>query len=957
MADRKRKKRKKPKPKQETVKSLMGSGLYSEAADLLRKQLKAEHSEEKSRLLAECMVAIDDYPGALAAMGALKARTPGDVLYEGWILLQAEDIEKARDRFTKYISLQPASARGYYWLARTFAYWRIHDDVSKEAVLDNLRKALSCQDCPAEAYMLLAQRLPWHEGGCLEKLSVLKQGLAKCSDSDELRLDLSGLYIRHLEMPREGLDVLQPLLKREQPPSCALWRALDACRRLRAFTEAVKYLDLIPDEHIDPVARGFVTGDLYSLAADHSKALKAFSTSITEAKLQDRILLLFGRAATFLHMEQAGPAIDDAKNAVFSLLDFESEPWTEPFWVNGEPEGYNTIGPIRYVCDALLVEDDTFIRQSVDQQLRGALLYCRYLISDQDGEATDDSLDEAARLLDHPAISLRMADRKYTERRFAEGLQHHLNYCRWRYRRACGNPVEVETLRDIEAQVYLGEAQWPTTKKDCRSIIRVFCSALAECVCSEEVQAVFVPTYISFVRECLRRKDMYAELGKPANMLLEHDRSNDDVLWDWAYANHCDKKHNVAEAAYRELLEMCPENSSALHNLSLILAAEGDKEEAFALSEKAAALAPENENITKRFTGLKDQQVEEERERERREDFLKTAVQRWPKLDHYKRQLLCTISLISGWQSMEHLSRLSGIDEQWVERHLGVLEKEGMLLYPSRGKFEVNPYILPLLERENTHAVVTKLIHGDDSIAFKPIFNSKQEYTVYNVLISLFPNHIVFPNMALQTVFQYERMRELLDKDEFGFFLRSQVDFCVTSTANYLPLIAFEVDSRFHDKEDQKARDAKKDRIFEVGGVPLLRLRGHGRPTATAMRNQIISEVTSLGDSIRQLSEKSAVLASLEREIDFNCFGAEEGSGAGPRWLTVRQAASVSGANPGVVSRAVDSGELMGNGMTEKERRIDAVSLAQWILHRSNRPEVGESDAEVERLVRKHVKD
>ena len=37
--------------------------------------------------------------------------------------------------------------------------------------------------------------------------------------------------------------------------------------------------------------------------------------------------------------------------------------------------------------------------------------------------------------------------------------------------------------------------------------------------------------------------------------------------------------------------------------------------------------------------------------------------------------------------------------------------------------------------------------------------------------------------------------------------LMAQVDFCITSTANYLPVIAFEVDSRYHDASDQIVRD------------------------------------------------------------------------------------------------------------------------------------------------------
>ncbi|WP_404990022.1 DUF2726 domain-containing protein [Burkholderia cenocepacia] len=59
----------------------------------------------------------------------------------------------------------------------------------------------------------------------------------------------------------------------------------------------------------------------------------------------------------------------------------------------------------------------------------------------------------------------------------------------------------------------------------------------------------------------------------------------------------------------------------------------------------------------------------------------------------------------------------------------------------------------------------------------------------------------------------------------------------VVSTTTCLPLLAIEVDSIYHDTEKQLARDQRKDRIFEVGGVPLLRLRPLGSPSAETVRS------------------------------------------------------------------------------------------------------------------------
>jgi very-short-patch-repair endonuclease len=77
--------------------------------------------------------------------------------------------------------------------------------------------------------------------------------------------------------------------------------------------------------------------------------------------------------------------------------------------------------------------------------------------------------------------------------------------------------------------------------------------------------------------------------------------------------------------------------------------------------------------------------------------------------------------------------------------------------------------------------------------------------------------------MSLQTAFQCDRVKELLTAEWCGYYLQSQIDVCVTSTASYLLNLCIEVDGQYYDDSDQQERDAMKNRIFEVGGVPLIR--------------------------------------------------------------------------------------------------------------------------------------
>jgi hypothetical protein len=260
-------------------------------------------------------------------------------------------------------------------------------------------------------------------------------------------------------------------------------------------------------------------------------------------------------------------------------------------------------------------------------------------------------------------------------------------------------------------------------------------------------------------------------------------------------------------------------------------------------------------------------------EQQRKEQFLRTARERWPQLDYYKRKILSTLLMLGPCDDLQRLAEYSCTGEQYFPGNWRKLIMFGMVVDVGGGTFGVNEHIVDLVNQERTHSVATTIVRADNCIAFKPIFNSRLEHTIYNVLIGLFPNHLVFPNMSLQTIFQYDRMKDLLDSETFTYFLMSQVDFCITSTANYFPIIAFEVDSPYHDLPEQQQRDVKKNEIFRCGGVPLLRLRAYGRPGEAAMRQEIIEQVRKLGQQLRETNEAVEGLVKLTLEIDFERFG------------------------------------------------------------------------------------
>lgn len=243
--------------------------------------------------------------------------------------------------------------------------------------------------------------------------------------------------------------------------------------------------------------------------------------------------------------------------------------------------------------------------------------------------------------------------------------------------------------------------------------------------------------------------------------------------------------------------------------------------------------------VTSRITALRD-----------KDQFERTAVNRWPKLTAQARQLLGVLENIKSYSNLRQLGEYAGMDEKWVGNHLRKLQESGML-FDTEGGYRINPHILPLLKQESQHAVVGKIIRANGTTAVKQVFNSGREFNIYQILVQLCPNHLVFPNCSLQSVMSYERMKELVDDDVFGYYLRASVDIVVVSSTTYLPMLAIEVDSVWHDTERQQKNDIKKDLLFATAGIPFLRLRPVGSPSEAVIRGQVAEHLDELVRTLR----------------------------------------------------------------------------------------------------------
>ncbi|TXI86643.1 MAG: DUF2726 domain-containing protein [Cupriavidus sp.] len=340
------------------------------------------------------------------------------------------------------------------------------------------------------------------------------------------------------------------------------------------------------------------------------------------------------------------------------------------------------------------------------------------------------------------------------------------------------------------------------------------------------------------------------ELALEVGRTLASDLTSSGSLFTLGYLEQMAGDQAEALSAYLESLRSSKSVSEALKkNVQILLANISDLETAEQIlyrlqqfSEFGCHTATINDFLRDAERRLKTHKNQDQ--------FEKTAVTRWPSLTAQARKLLSALHQIDGYQGFEELGRYAGMDAVWAERHYNKLLELGMIL-ESKGKWEVNPHIVDLLERESQHSVVGRIIRSQGTTAVKQVFNSQREFSIYQMLVQLCPNHLVFPNCSLQSIMSYDKLKELVEDEDFGYYLRASVDIVVVSTTTYLPMLAIEVDSTWHDTERQIAKDERKDRLFATAGIPFMRLRPLGSPSQDVIRGQVAEHLHELIGTLR----------------------------------------------------------------------------------------------------------
>ncbi|WP_266204083.1 DUF2726 domain-containing protein [Pontibacter kalidii] len=159
---------------------------------------------------------------------------------------------------------------------------------------------------------------------------------------------------------------------------------------------------------------------------------------------------------------------------------------------------------------------------------------------------------------------------------------------------------------------------------------------------------------------------------------------------------------------------------------------------------------------------------------------------------------------------------------------------------------ESKPNIIGHSQQEEVQVTYNKfIIENDGRIS---LFKSRQEYLFYRAVRDIFQSFMVFPNVALSAVIDFESVKDHLTQEEKDYFFKALIDCVIIDSEDNFRAIRFiELDSPYHRDSRQKMKDGWKDRILGVAGQRLIRIESivkHENEEATiATFKKLIREV------------------------------------------------------------------------------------------------------------------
>lgn len=128
---------------------------------------------------------------------------------------------------------------------------------------------------------------------------------------------------------------------------------------------------------------------------------------------------------------------------------------------------------------------------------------------------------------------------------------------------------------------------------------------------------------------------------------------------------------------------------------------------------------------------------------------------------------------------------------------------------------------------------------------------SQQEHEFLHAVRQFFPSLQAYPNMPLKNFIDIDKLELMVPAQARRYAWLAQVDVLLCTTGED-PVAGIELDSAHHDAEDARERDEFKNLLFQLAGLPLVRIRADD-PRSVRMEDfydLLMAEADSL-DAIR----------------------------------------------------------------------------------------------------------
>lgn len=816
---------------------------YQGVIDALRPVVNENSPDIDRRMLARALWMSDGWADEairreiLAVSMAIQEKDFSDYRRMGTCYLEGGEYDDAIRSYQLSTECKP-DAWTYYLLSialgRGLERYQMDSETQRPAVKAALQKATEFDDCPAEAFLNLEDLEDYGDGG-EKKFALLTRAVELHPDHPLTRLTLASRYVSPRKNYAAALDVLAPLLEQKDVQPAVLWLAF-VCYWPDQREKVMEILARVrPDEHFvsdqDRTDFDFIRGMVYFLYGDLPAALaliKPFLDSCgrpgPDDVLEPGVLEISWQARSYLLGAIVCAAIYTAQQDEARGIDYAeqfSSIWTESafplhrilgseantfynaticydysFFNHNAQNGDHTqctwieFGPV-YQKAAQMLQEHLPNYLNENPEVNGWIHLCQ--ISMRSPEEEEDISGEMAARLQETSNQLPVP-----------AADHHLG------RALMANQKYFEGVSyHLRYAIWFGEAYEEITENDY--------SLTSVC----QLYTHYRRTKKGFIRDKYRISDP-AQAKKIhawifARLEGNKERNNASKVFVrfytpfWRDLLFDNKMWAELCQAVEALLEFEPADESLIFDYAYGLAEIGQVETSIAVYRRLVSINP------KQYSALRN----------------------------------LAIGLLNAGELDEALTmanRALGLKPEdkraadLVETVKNAMEQAKQRTQPPRGKTTHH-------KAERSHPETLP-----PGRAAKTIFDSPNEKLFYHALVSLFPNYLVFPNMASSAIFDYDAMKGLLNEGQvFEYFLKSRVDFCVVSAINYMPLVAFEVDSSYHDTERMSQKDSQKDLIFHQCGVPLVRYRFTHEVDVDELKTEILRALKDAGVDLSKL--------------------------------------------------------------------------------------------------------